>query len=276
MSMATTSTIIKIVGTHVPAMEVVSFRYGLSLVVLFPILSRYGWSVFRTPRPGLHLLRIVGSTISILCGIYAFTRLPLATAVCLTFTRPLFMIVLALLFLGERVRWRRGLATVAGFIGVLIVAGPSDVSNLLAILAGLGSAAAIAGAMALVRQQAAVDSTATIMAWNVAGCGVLALIPTPLIWQTPQPTDLSLLIVFGLLGTLGQYMMIRAFVHGESTVVNPIDYGQIIVTTIIGYMMFGEVPTIWTVAGAAIIIASTLYIVLREAKLRKLSPRLGP
>lgn len=266
------SVLIKELGQSLPSAEIVFFRclFGLSVVV--PFVVRYGLRVFKTARPDLHVVRVICAVIGMNCGFYATTHLELATAVSLAYTRPLFMIVLAVMFLGEVVRWRRGLATLVGFLGVMIMLRPTEVPVELPALAALGAALAVAGAMAVVRQQAAVDGPATIMVWFGTGSALITMFPAAFVWQPPLPEQWGLLIAIGVFASIGQYMMIKAFTHGEATVMNPIDYLQILLAALLGFWLFDEVPSIWTGVGAAVIIVSTLYILFRESALKKPPP----
>jgi drug/metabolite transporter (DMT)-like permease len=275
MCFASGTLVIKVLGSHLPSAEIAFLRCLLGLSILIPLIMRHGWQVFRTARPDLHLIRVVCSSIAVTLGFYAIAHLPLAIVVSLGFTRPLFMIVLARTLLGEAVHWRRGLATAVGFVGVLVVMGPTEVSNLPAATAALLSAAFVAGSMAVIRKQSATDGAATIMAWYATGICITTSLPAIFVWQTPHAGEWGLLLVMAVISSIGQYLMIQAFAVGEATVVNPVDYSQIIVTTIAGYFFFAEVPTVWTLIGVTIIIASTLYIVLREAALQKGKPPSG-
>ena len=266
------SVLIKAVGQDLPAPEMVFFRCLFGLVVVVPFVTRYGLGVFKTARPDLHIARVVCAAIGMNCGFYATTHLELATAVALGYTRPLFMILLAVMFLGEVVRWRRGLATFAGFIGVLIILQPTAVPVGLPAIAALVAALAVACAMSVVRQQAAVDGPATIMVWFGTGTAILTAGPAAFVWEMPQNAQWVLLIAIGISASIGQYMMIKAFTYGEATVMNPIDYLQILLAALTGFWLFHEVPSIWTGIGAAVIIISTLYILFREAALNKPPP----
>jgi drug/metabolite transporter (DMT)-like permease len=266
------SALIKTLGQDVPSAEMVFFRCLFGLIVIVPFVARDGLKVFRTARPDLHMVRVVCAVIGMNCGFYAMTHLELATAVALGYTRPLFMIVLAVMFLGEVVRWRRGLATFVGFLGVLIILRPTDVPIGLPAVAALISALAVAGAMSVVRQQAAVDGPATIMVWFGTGTALLTAIPAAFVWEAPQSSQWVLLVAIGVCASVGQYMMIKAFTYGEATVMNPIDYLQILLAAAMGFWLFKEVPSIWTGVGAIVIIVSTLYILLREAALNKPPP----
>jgi drug/metabolite transporter (DMT)-like permease len=262
---------IKILGTHLPAFEVAFMRCVAGLFALTPFLVRHGLGVYRTTTPKLHIIRIFCSALAIIFGVYGVSHLHLTTAVSLGFTRPLFMIILAIVILHEVVGWRRITATVVGFFGVLLVLGPTDVSDFPAAGATLASAAFLAGAFAVIRHQSAFDSAATIMCWAQTGICFVTVIPALLVWQTPTMQDYVLALALGLTGVLSQYMMVQAFMYGEATVVNPLDYTQIIYIMILGYLFYTEVPTVWTVVGTGVIIGSTLYIVLRETRLKAVS-----
>ncbi|MDX2143602.1 MAG: DMT family transporter [Rhodospirillaceae bacterium] len=262
------SVLIKELGQRLPSPEIVFFRCLFGLVVIIPFVARDGLGVFKTARPDMHVVRVLCAVVGMNCGFYATAHLELATAVSLGYTRPLFMILLAVMFLGEVVRWRRGLATLVGFFGVLIMLRPTEVPVELPAMAALLAAFMVAGAMAVVKQQAAVDGPATIMVWFGVGTAILTAVPAAFVWETPQADQWVLLIAIGVLASIGQYMMIQAFTHGEATVMNPIDYLQILLAALFGFWLFDEVPSVWTGVGAVVIIASTLYILFREAALK--------
>ncbi len=269
---AIVTTLVKTVGSELHPFVIVFFRSVFGVTVILPFLFRHGFRIFSTQRPGLHLIRLACSTVSILAAFYAFTHMPLAAAVSLTFTRPLFMIILAVLLLGEVVRWRRGIATLVGFAGVVIVLGPTGMIFQSAAFAALLSAAAISGALAVIRQQAAEDGPITLMAWYAFGLVVTTLIPAVPVWETPQGIQWAYLLAIGVFSSSGQYFIIRAFSIGEATVMNPIDYIQIILAAAFGFLFFSEVPSIWTGVGAVVIVGSTLYILFREAKVKDTPP----
>lgn len=269
---AVVTVLIKTLGTELHPFVMVFFRSVFGVSIVLPFLLRDGLKIFQTKRPGLHFIRLGCSTVSILAGFYAFANMPLAAAVSLSFTRPLFMIFLAVLLLGEVVRWRRGIATLVGFGGVVIMLGPTGMIFEPAAFSALLSAAAISGALAVIRQQAAEDGPITLMAWYAFGLVITTFLPAIPVWQTPHGLQWVYLMALGLLSSAGQYSFIRAFAVGEATVMNPIDYIQILLAAGLGYMFFSEVPSIWTGVGAIVIVASTLYILFREARVKKLPP----
>ena len=239
------------------------------MVALLPVLLVRGLGVFRTSRPGLHMLRVCGRFGNLTLGFYALSHLPVATATALSFTQPLFMILLAAIVLGEVVRWRRGLATLAGFLGVVVMLGPSGLAFNLAALAALGAAASQAVAYGVIRHRSAEDGALTILAWFTAGLLVLSAPLAFMFWKTPQGTQWFYLTFIGLTLTAVQFCVIKAFRFAEATVVNPVDYARLIFSAVLGFFLFEEIPTVWTIVGAATIVAATLYILFREARLSK-------
>jgi drug/metabolite transporter (DMT)-like permease len=260
---------IRHVAQELPVAEIVFMRCVLGMLVLVPALVHRGFAIYRTESPKLHIIRMVCATINLYGYYYGVAHLPLAAAVSLNFTRPLFSIILAVTLLHETVRWRRGLATVIGFIGVVVMLGPSGLGFDTASIVTLIGAAAVAGAVAVIRQQAAIDGPLTLFAWFVTGTAILTLPAALVSWVAPTPTQWALLTFIGIASGLGQYFLIKALTYGELSVMSPIDYLQIVLAGVFGYVLFDELPGVWTAVGAAIIIGSTLYIILREGRLKK-------
>lgn len=260
---------VKELGGDLPPVVITFARAAFGVIALLPVLMVRGFAIFRTSRPGLHMLRVCGSFGNLTLGFYALSHLPLATATALSFTQPLFMILLAAFVLGEVVRWRRGLATLIGFLGVVVMLGPSGLALNLAALAGLGAAASQAVAYGVIRNRSAEDGALTILAWFTGGLLILSAPPAIMFWKTPHGVQWLYLIFIGLTLTAVQFCIVRAFRLAEATVVNPVDYVRLIFSAILGYFLFEEIPTVWTVVGAATIVAATLYILFREARLSK-------
>jgi drug/metabolite transporter (DMT)-like permease len=276
MCFAAVGIAVKQIGTDLPVTVVAFFRAFFGLVFIVPFIVRQGPSIFYTKRPGLHVVRLFGAAGSILGAYYGLAHLPLATAVSLSFTRPLFMILIAVIFLGEVVRWRRGLATLIGFAGVLVMLGPTGLAFNAAALASLAGAASVAVALAVIRRQAAIEGPLPFLAWYVVGSVILMGPLAAMFWETPQGIQWAYLAFIGLGSSFGQYFLVKALSMAESTAMAPVDYTQIIIAAIFGYMLFGEMPTVWTALGAAVIATATLYIVFREARLKRTLPPVAP
>lgn len=258
---------VKHVGAELDSFQVAFFRLFFGFVVLLPALIGAGFRPLVTRRPLLHGVRALLGVAAMSCMFYAITHIPLADAVALSFAKPLFVIVLAVLILGERVRWRRWAATAVGFAGVMIMLRPGTGGFDPVGLTALAAALFIACAAILVKLMARTESTLTMLAWFAGGATLLAAIPLPFVWRMPSPEQWAMLFLIGLLGTLAQTCIIRAYKIGEATAVAPFDYTRIVFAGLLGYVVFAELPDAWSIAGAGIIVASTLYIARREAQL---------
>lgn len=264
--------IVKGLGARLDSFEIAFFRCAFGLLaiapfVIGPYLAQGGTALFLTGRPWMHLARALVGVAGMFCGFYAVTHLPLAEATAISFTKPLFMIVLAVVFLGEQVRWRRWSATAVGFIGVIIIMRPGTDSFQPAALVALLGSFFIADVVVLVKKLSATERNVTILFYFAAITTVVAAVPAALVWETPTLRELGFLILVGITATLGQACSLRAYRAGEATAVMPFDYARLIFATAYGYVFFAELPDLWSYAGTAVLIASTLYIALREIRI---------
>lgn len=265
---ALVSAAVKEAGREMPTLMVVFFRSLFGMCLMLPFLARRGIGSLRTRRPVTHVARIATGSLALFGGFYALTHLPLATAVAISFTKPLFMIFLAVLFLAERVRWRRWAATAAGFAGVLIIVRPGASGVDPAALVALGAALCVASSMVLIKKLSATEHPATMLIWLGIGTTLVTLPPALLVWETPSLYGIGLGLLIAVLTTIIQYLFIEAYRVGEATAITPLDYAQLPIAGLLGYLLFAETPDLWTWVGAAVIIGSNLYILHRETKLR--------
>ncbi|SDF55357.1 DMT family transporter [Thalassobaculum litoreum] len=263
------SAAVKTVGARLDIFQIAFFRCLVGLLVILPFMVRAGPHVFRTRRPVLHVVRSLTGLVAMFCGFYAITHLPLADATAITFAKPLFMIILAVLFLGEVVRWRRWSATIIGFLGVLIMINPGENGLDPAMAAALAGTLCVAVVVVLVKRLSATEAPLTILFTFGIVSTLASTVPAALVWQAPTWAEFGLMVLIGSLGASGQFCMIRGFRVGEATAVVPFEYSQLLFAGIFGYVLFGNIPTLNTLASAVLIVASTLYIALREAKLGK-------
>lgn len=259
------SSLVKILGTRLDSFEVAFFRSLTGMLFILPLLLRLGRRGVHTRRPWLHLLRGAFGSLGMMLGFYAFVHLPLATASALSFSRTLFLVPLAFLFIGEVVGTRRIVATLAGFIGVLIILRPSATMEPAAFVAVL-SAVVIAGAVTCVKILSRDDSPMTLLFTSSLIGLVVTAIPAALNWVMPTVEEFVGLVVMGAFGIAAQTCFIRAYAIGEVSALAPIDYTRLLLATAAGFVLFGTIPDIWVFVGAAVIVASTLYITLREAR----------
>jgi len=263
--------LVKYLGQRLDAFQISFFRQLFQIIVILPFLIRAGGAEgggIRTKVLPLQLLRgLVGSS-AMICGFYAFAHLPLADAQALNFSRTLFLVPLAAIMLGEVIGRRRVIAALVGFGGVLLMLRPTGAVEPAALIAILG-AVLVALATVLVKIASRYDQPITLMFYTGVGGLAVTSVPAYLVWLEPSWMELLLLAIMGSAGAASHNCFIRGYRIGEATVIAPFEYARLIFLAIAGVVIFGNVPTIWTLIGAAIIIGAALYIVRREAQSAK-------
>ncbi|MFC6839582.1 DMT family transporter [Xanthomonas theicola] len=256
----------KLLATHYPALQVAMLRGGASLpFVLLWVLASAGPRSIVTVRWGLHLLRGVLGIAMIGCFAWALRSLPLSTAYTIYFVAPLLVAALSVPLLGEHVGPRRWAAIGIGLVGVLVVLRPGvggfvSLPGLMVLLA----ATAYAVASVLVSLLARTDTPQSLVVWFLLimalGAGVLAL-PT---WVPLRPADAGWIATLGLAGALGQVALTEAFRRGDASLIAPLEYSGLIWVIPWDWLLWRKLPDAWTWLGAAIIVASGLYLLHRE------------
>lgn len=261
---------IKLLGTRLGTGEIAFFRALVGWMFYWPFIA-FDPGALRTRYGGTHAVRGVGGGASMLLSFHALILLPMADATAYGFTRSLFLIVLAVTILREPVRLRRLGATVVGFVGVLIMLQPQGGLQFAALTA-LSSAFINAWIVVLVKRLMAVEKPVTVLFYFGLSTTLVTSVPAFLDWQAPTAHEWGLLIVMGILGGAAQSLVIRAYRAAEATILAPFDYVPLLYATLLGYLFFADLPTVWTIAGAAIIVAANLYITYREHQLRIAPP----
>ena len=261
---------------HVPTQEVAFFRNAFGLLVLLPVLLRPGHAPLRTQQLPRYLLRSTLGLASMLCGFWALGHLPLSQAVSLSYSTPLFVTIAAVLWLGEKVRFRRWAAVIAGFIGVLVIVRPGahgfDAGSLIAVLAAMISAVVAIQ----IKQLTRVDGPDTVVFYTYVFCVPLSLVPALFVWVWPSGIGWLWLLATGVMGTIGQLFWTRALKLGEVSALTPISFTQLPLVVVLGWLLFGETLDRWTLLGAAIILAANAYIAHREAVLARRAATQSP
>jgi len=264
---ASMAAIIKTLGSRLDSFQLAFFRALLGLLVILPFVLKAGMRVVRTARPGLHLTRALVGTVAMTCGLYGLVHLPLADVTALGFTQPLFLIVLAVLVLGEAVGPRRWTATAVGFLGVVIMLRPGDGMLETAALVAVAGAFAAAIVKLLIKQLTATEAPLTIMLYLGVIASLVTALPAALVWQTPTLLELAGMALAAGCATVGQFCMIKGFAIGEASALAPFEYAKLPVAAAYGFLLFAEVPDLYSLLGAALIVGSTFYIGRREARL---------
>ncbi len=261
--------LIRYVSGGLHPFEIVFFRNLFGLAALTPWFLRVGRTGLATRRRPLHFWRGIVGLVAMLAWFYAISAIPLAEAVALTFTAPLFATVGAVLVLGEVVRLRRLTAILFGFVGAMIILRPGLGNISLGTGMALLSAVAMANSVIIVKLLSRTETTPTIVAWGQLIVLPLSVVPAVLVWRWPDPMDLVWLALIGVLATLGHLAVTRSFTVADTTAVMPYDFLRLVFTAIIGFALFGERPDGWTLVGAGVIFLSSFYVARREARLAR-------
>jgi drug/metabolite transporter (DMT)-like permease len=249
-----------------PVGEVMLVRTLASLAVCaLIILPRTGMAVFRTRRPGAHLLRGVSQGTSQTLIILAISMMPLADAFAINFSAPLFAALASAVFLKERVGAVRWLALGTGFLGVLVVTGPGSGSFQLGALLALGNAVLYGTVTAGVRGMTATESTETLTMHQMVVLTLFFALLLPLGFTPPTAQDALALVASGVMNGLGQYWWTRALYLAPASAVSPFYYFMLIWAMVLGFVFWGDVPTAALLLGAAIVVASGLFLLWHEA-----------
>jgi drug/metabolite transporter (DMT)-like permease len=266
----------KWLGGHLNPVQVTGMRYISAFLIALIFLNPFTRpNILKTTQPRMQLFRgclMLGTT---LLNFLSFRFLQLDESLAIMFSTPFLVAILAGPILGEWVGWRRWTAIIVGFIGVLVVIRPGFGGGMKwAALISVASAFFYAGLGIVTRLVSRTDTSDTTLFYaNLTG--VLVMIPMlPFVWTAmPSGFDLLLLVAVGACGSGGHYLLIAAHRRAPASVLSPFMYTQLIWATALGFLVFGDVPTEWTLIGAAIVVASGLYLLYRE---RKVTGRVAP
>lgn len=260
---------IRLASHQLHAFEIAFFRNFFGFVFILPMLLRHGPAILRTNKLGFYVVRCVIGIVSMLAGFWAIVHLPLAQAIALSYSTPLFVTIGAVLVLGEIVRARRWTAVIVGFLGVLVIVRPGSADfsagSLVALLAAVASASVAISIKFLSRT----EHPDAIVLWTTMLWVPLSLVPALMVWETPVGITWLWIVLAGFLGTTAHMCWTRALRLGEASMLTPISFLQVIVVAVFGWFLFGEALDRWTVLGAGVIFASNVYIARREAKLAR-------
>ena len=244
--------------------ELLLIRSAAALLLLAPFVRNTGLAAFTSaPRPALQVARIALSTLEVAMFFWAVSWLPLADTVTFYLAGPIYVTALSVVLLGEHVGWRRWSAVLVGFAGVILALRPSVASFTLPALIALGGSFFFSVMMVTTRMLRDTADT-VLIAGQIGATLVFGAVVAPFRWVTPPWRDFLLLSLFGVLSIIALACVNRALKLAPASVVVPYQYTMIIWAVALGYLVFGDVPDVFTLAGAAIIIAAGLYIFWRE------------
>lgn len=266
VSSALNDVIAKYVGTDLSSMQVTFLRCFFSFITLLPFIFYYGIDTIKTHHPFVQISRGVLFFFGIASWIYGLGVVPVSTATALSFSTPLFVLVFAYFFLDEKIIWQRWVATIIGFIGILITLhiheGDFDYKSLIFVFA----AAAFASLDIINKKFVIKESMLCMLFYSAIVTTLLSLPPALAEWNPVTIHQLLLLFILGCSANLILFFLLKAFSLVDATAVAPYRYFELVVSATLAYFVFGEIPHQSTVYGIAILIPTTLFIAWSETQ----------
>lgn len=267
--MASMNSAVRYLSQELHPFEIVFFRNLFAFLFVLPMLLRHGAVLLKTKRFGVHLGRAALNVVTMMVFFYAVSITPLSEVVALSFTAPVFATVLSILILGEVVGIRRWAAIVCGFTGALVILQPGFDEVVVGQLLAFAAALMWAGCLLIIKSLSRTETSVTIVAYMSLLMTPMALVPALLVWQWPDVRQLAWLVLIGVSGGAGQFLLTQALHDADLSVVMPLDFSKLIWVSLIAYLAFGEVPSATTWIGGAVIFSSAFYIALRESRVRR-------
>jgi drug/metabolite transporter (DMT)-like permease len=271
---------VKLLGQDTPSGQIIFARGLISVAVLALIAWRTNrLHLLKTRNWRGHALRSLSGTVSMFFLFAAVTMIPLADVTAITYTSPMFLTLLAMLFLGERIHRYRWTALVLGFVGVLIMIGPHlhfGAEGSMGSVAALGAAFFAAIAMTSLRAMSGDEHAITITFYFSLTFMILAALTAIQGWPMPTPRQSLLIVLAGLFGVFGQLLMTYSYRYAEASTIAPLEYTSMIMAVLLGYLFFGEVPSLSVWIGAPLVIGAGLIVLWREHSLKKQISPAGP
>ena len=253
-------------------MLVWGYFVGISVFVVGYFGGRRQFALLQTDRLVLQFVR-PGFLVASISGLFiSLTYLPIAEATAIGFTGPLFITILSVPFLGERVGWHRWLAVVIGLAGVLVIVRPGGAVWHWSAVAALLGAVCFAVFQLITRHLASQERHQTTLLYTSIGGTVWASLIVPFFWTTPTPTHWLMFLIIGAMGAGAHFCMIQAFSRAQASLLAPFNYSKLIWVMILGYLVFDELPGLDTLIGSAVIAAAGLYVLYREARQAAVEP----
>ncbi len=260
---------IRLASETLHTFEIAFFRNFFGLVAALPLLVRHGPDLLKTTQLPRYGIRCAIGVVSMMAGFWAIGHLPLAQAVALSYSTPIFVTIAAVIFLHEQVRARRWIAVGLGFVGVLIIVRPGSANFSAGTLVAL-VAAVLSGIVSIqIKQLSQVDPADRIVFLTTLIWVPMSLVPALTVWEWPQGITWLWVIAAGVMGTGGHMLWTRALKLGEVSALTPISFTQLPIVALAGWLLFQEPVDRWTAIGATVIFAANAYIAHREAQLAR-------
>lgn len=261
--------LMRTLGSRLHVAEIIFFRFLFSMITVVPLMLSKGTTLFYTKKPVLHLLRAILGVGAIGACCYAVNAMPLSENTTIMFSQPLFFLPLAVIFLRENVDKARWIATLIGFVGLVIILQPGADTFRLVAFVPMAAALQFALLDILAKKMVKTENTYNMLFYFAFGTTIGACIPALYFWQTPTLAELGLLVLLGIGANLIQVCLIRAFSATDASALMPFRYVEFIFSALFGFLLFSEIPTQIVFLGALLIIAGTFYISYQETQKEK-------
>jgi drug/metabolite transporter (DMT)-like permease len=255
---------IRHVAPTIHVFEIALFRNIFAALIFVPMLFRSEINILRTRKVGLLTLRAVLNTVAMFTFFYGLTLIPLTEVTALSFTTPLFASLLAVLFLRESMSAQRWVGLLVGLARALVILRPGAQEISLGSVMILLSSGTWACALMCIKILTRTESAVTIAIYAALMQVPFALITSLFVWVWPTWPQLALLAVIGALGGFAQLCLSQAFRDADTTQVLPVDFTKLIWAGLAGFLMFGEIPEVWTIIGAVVVFGAVFYMALQE------------
>lgn len=265
----TNDVLMRFLGERLHVVEIVFFRFLFSMITVLPLMASRGTALFKTAQPGMHVLRAILGVGAIGACCYSVNVMPLSENTTIMFAEPLFFLPLAVIMLREKVDASRWLATMIGFVGLMIILRPGTDAFRLVALVPVTAAILFAFLNIMAKKMVSDEHSLTLLFYFGLGTTSVAAVPLFFIWETPTLSELLLLVMLGVGANLIQVCLFRAFSATDASALAPFRYVEFIFSALFGFVLFSQIPTIWTFGGAALIIVSTFYITIVETQKEK-------
>ncbi|PQJ64791.1 hypothetical protein BTO10_07260 [Vibrio chagasii] len=259
--------IVRELSQTIDIFQILLFRQLVFVTLLMPSITSNIDAMLHPKMMSMHVWRVTGAFIALYFSFLTVSNIPFADATALGFLKVLFVAVISRLFLKENVGWARMTTILVGFTGVMLVVQPTLESESL-FYVGTGLVAALGAAIAVicVREMANVESKTVVLAYQAIFVGAVALIPAIIEWQWPTWSELALLVLVGVISSIGQCFGVTAYKWGEANVVSNVEYSQMIYSMVLGYLLFAELPNSLALIGASVILFSAILPFIIKAK----------
>ncbi|MBM3469145.1 MAG: DMT family transporter [Alphaproteobacteria bacterium] len=261
-SFTTAVSLSKVLSPNIPTLVILFMRSAFGLFFITPLLFKEGLSSLKTARPLLNGLRVIFTCVALFCTYYAYRNLPLPIASTLGFTEPLFLLLLSWALLGEHINLVKWVSVICGYLGVLLIAKPgiSPIDNAMyvALFANLLASLSVI----CLKKLSNTESNSTLLFYTNFVTFIISSVLAAFVWETPELTEIFILLLIGFFGISYQFCYIRAVRLSSVSFLAPFQYIRLIMAIGIGLIFFNEIPDLWVFMGAGIIILST-YVVGR-------------